>query len=134
MRSMSHRARWATFALALCLAMPAQLAIADDKPAKTEKKKKSLSECTSFDQRDRDDETGVDFLINNSCTVPVACSMQWTLTCAPESKKRRSRKTDSHDFRLAADAGVTLTASTDRCGDDGWSLDNISWSCAPSDD
>jgi len=143
MRSMPHRARWATLALALSIALPVQLvaaddAAADDKPAagtaKKKRERRSISECTSFDQRDREDEDGVDFMVNNSCSVPVACSMRWTVTCAPESKKRRSRKSDSHTFSLDASNGITVTASTTRCGDDGWSIDDISWSCAPSQD
>jgi hypothetical protein len=136
MRSTSRPARWATLALALSLAVPAQLAVADQKPGTAKKKprpRKSIAECTSFEQRDRDAEDGVDLFVNNGCTVPVACSMQWTVTCAPESKKRRSRKSESHDFALDASNGITLTASTARCGDDGWSIDSISWSCAPSD-
>jgi hypothetical protein len=136
MRSIPHRARWATLALALTIAVPAiaDVGTSDTASPDGKKKKRSISECTSFDQRDRDTEDGVDFTINNSCTVPVACSMRWTVTCAPQSKKRRSRKSDSHAFQLAADAGIKLTASAERCGDDGWSVDDISWSCNPSED
>lgn len=139
MRSI-RRARWASLALALSIALPAQLAAADQKTggssgtAAKKKERRSISECTSFDQRDREEEDGVDFMVTNSCSVPVACSMRWTVTCAPESKKRRSRKSDSHAFSLDASNGITLTASTARCGDDGWSIDDISWSCAPSQD
>ena len=104
-----HRARWALYALALSLAIPTQLAAADNKS-----KRKSVDDCTSFDQRDRDDETGVDFSINNSCSMPVSCSIRWAVTCAPESKKRKSRKADSHSFQLDASNGITLTASAAR--------------------
>ena len=139
MRSI-HRARWATLALALSIALPAQLALADKKTesgsadAKKKKERKSVAECTSFDQRDREDEDGVDFSVSNSCSMPVSCSMRWTVTCAPDSKKRRSRKSDSKSFALDADNGITLTASTARCGDDGWSVGDISWACSPSQD
>jgi hypothetical protein len=134
MRSIS-RARWATLALALSIALP-QLAVADRKTDGSAKKKvrASVAECTSFDQQDREDEDGVDFSVNNSCSMPVECSMRWTVTCAPDSKKRRSRKTDNRSFALDADNGITLTASTAQCGDDGWSVGEISWSCAPSQD
>jgi hypothetical protein len=137
MRSIS-RARWASLALALSIALPAQLALADRKTDGDAKKKKverkSVAECTSFDQHDREDEEGVDFSVNNSCSMPVSCSMRWTVTCAPESKKRRSRKSDSQSFALDASNGITLTASTARCGDDGWSVGDISWACSPSQD
>ena len=127
MRSI-HPARGASFALALALVIPADLALAD------ERRRRSVSDCTSFSQEDRATEDGVDFSIRNACSMPVSCSLSFTVTCAPESKKRRSRKAASHNFDLAADAGITLTASTERCGDDGWSVDDISWSCAPSRD
>jgi len=131
-----RRARWALLALALSIAMPTQLAVADDNASKTtaKKKRRSVDECTSFDQKDRDDEEGVDFSVNNSCSMPVACSVRWRVTCAPESKKRRSRKSDSQSFQLDASNGLTVTASTARCGDDGWQVDDISWACEPARD
>lgn len=135
MRSISRRARGATLALALSIVLPAGVVVADDHaPSTGAKKRRSIAECTTFDQRDRDDETGVDFIVQNGCTAPVACELRWTVTCAPESRKRRSRKSDSHAFALEPDAGITLTASTARCGDDGWEVDDISWSCEPSHD
>jgi hypothetical protein len=135
MRSSSRRARGASSALALSVAIavvvPSPLALADDrrKPSR-----RTVAECTAFEQTDRETEDGVDFSIRNACSMPVTCSLSWAVTCAPESKKRRSRKVDSHDFQLDADAAITLTASTARCGDDGWAIDGISWSCAPARD
>jgi hypothetical protein len=121
-------ARGASLALVLALVIPADLAFAD------ERRRKSVSECTSFSQEDRATEDGVDFSIRNACSMPVSCALSFTVTCAPESKKRRSRKASSHAFDLAADAGITVTASAERCGDDGWSIDDISWSCNPARD
>lgn len=124
----TSRVRWACFALALTILVPAQLAVADGKT------KRSISECTSFDQKDRDAEDGVDLSVQNNCTVAVSCHISWDLTCAPDSKKRRSRKSESHAFALDSDNGLTLTASASRCGDDSWSIDDISWSCEPKKD
>ena len=124
----TSRVRWASLALALSILVPTQLAAADGKG------KRSISECTSFDQKDRDDEDGVDMTIQNSCSVAVACHIKWDLTCAPESKKHRSRKTESHAFALDSTNGITLTASSARCGDDSWAIDEISWSCDPQKD
>ena len=129
MRStVSRRARWATFALALAIALPAPLYA--DTP--TPKKKKSVAECTSFDQSDRDEEDGVDFSVHNACSIPVSCSVSWALTCSPQSKKRRSRRVDSHAFQLDAEHGLSVTASSSRCGESDWSIDHITWSCQPS--
>jgi hypothetical protein len=138
MRSMSRRARWAICALALAIALPAAADRKDRKNrgsgasgAAEKKKVKSIAECTAFDQVDREAEDGVDFSVHNSCGAPLACSIQWTVTCAPESKKRRSRKVESQSFGLESSTGITLTASAARCGNDSWSLSGISWNCAP---
>jgi hypothetical protein len=133
MRSTSVRARWASCALALCLAIPTPLALADEGERK-KPSRKTVAECTSFEQTDRETEDGVDFSVRNACSMPVSCSLSWALTCAPASKKSRSRKVDTHAFQLDADNGITLTASTARCGDDGWAIDSITWSCAPASD
>ena len=134
MRSKSIRARGAWCALALCLAIPTELALADDNDNRRKPSRKTVAECTSFEQTDRETEDGVDFSVRNACSMPVSCSLSWALTCAPESKKRRSRKVDTHAFQLDADNGITLTASAVRCGDDGWAIDSITWSCAPASD
>ena len=138
MRSISRRARWVTYALALAIAIPSTLATtasAEDKtPTVTKKKRRSVAECTSFDQRDRDEEDGVDFAVHNACAIPVSCSVSWALTCAPESRKRKSRRHDNKRFQLDAAHGISVTATTTHCGDDSWSIDRISWSCEPAKD
>ena len=81
----SHRrARWLICAIALLPLAPQALADADDKPSKT----KHLS-CASFDQRDRDDGPGVELAIASTCAPKLSCSIQWALTCAPNTKREK---------------------------------------------
>jgi hypothetical protein len=123
MRSL-RRARWLTFAIALSFFTPA--ALADS----TRKKRRSIESCASFDQVDRADEDGVDFVVGNSCDIKLSCGVKWSLTCAPGGKKE---KTTRHGAAFELEDGQTggAEASTSECGNAGWEISNISWSCEP---
>jgi hypothetical protein len=118
----SHRStRWVICALALAVMVP--VAVAD--------RSKSISDCTYFDQQDKDDDK-VEFTVKNLCSVPVDCSMSWRVVCAPDSKKRRSVHPASAKFALESGAVNSKEASAGVCGDDGWAIDSIKWSCEPN--
>jgi len=123
----SSWARWATCALAMSIAVPSlyqsSVARADHR--------RSLSDCTFFDQEDQEDDS-VKFTIKNSCTIPVDCAMSWRVVCAPESKKRRNVHATSLKVTLESGASDSKQASPAQCGDDGWKIDSISWSCQPN--
>lgn len=95
--------------------------------------KRSVAECTSFEQRDREAGDGVDLTVSNACGVAVSCSIAWTLTCAPESKKHRVSTRSRLVFALEGSGtpAQTVSASAASCGDAGWQLANIVWQCAP---
>jgi len=116
--------RWAACALALSICVPVAFADRDTK---------SISTCTSFNQQDKGDDK-VEFTINNTCTIPVDCTISWRLVCAPESKKRRAAHAGAAKLALTNSSMQTAEASASVCGDDGWSLDNIQWSCQPNKD
>ena len=120
----SLAARWATLALALTIGLPSVPALANKTP-------RSLAECTAFDQTDKGDD-GVAFTIHNNCTVPVDCSLTWRVVCAPDSKKRRSSHAGSAKLNLGSVASGDASASAASCGDEGWSIDSIEWSCQPN--
>ncbi len=117
-------ARWATCALAISICVPAAM-------AKTATK--SLSDCTSFKQTDKDDAK-VELSITNSCKVPVDCKIEWRIVCAPDSKKRRAVHDKSEKLKLGEGAGGSTEASAEICGDDAWSIDSIHWGCEPNKD
>ncbi len=114
--------RWATCALAITICVPA--AVAD-------KSKKSIADCTSFGQEDKGEDK-VQFTIHNTCSIPVDCSISWRLVCAPQSKKRRAAHAGGAKLALTNGSMQMAEASAAVCGDDGWSLDNIIWSCQPN--
>lgn len=121
----THWARWATCALAtslICL------------PAFADRARRSLSDCTSFDQADSGDQA-VAFTVRNTCSIPVDCAISWRLVCAPDSKTRRAVHPGAAKFTLAASSGrETTEASAAICGDTGWTLDSVRWSCQPNKD
>jgi hypothetical protein len=122
MRSMLW-ARWASCALAICIPTTAALA----------EHKKSLADCTSFDQTDKGEDT-VELTVKNSCTIPLDCSLSWRVVCAPSSKKRRSVHPTETKFSLTTGMTETKKASAVICGDAPWTLDNIEWGCSPNKD
>jgi len=119
------RARWATCALAILISAP--VALAD------RAERRSISECTSFDQTDKDDTT-VSLAVANSCTIPVDCKLSWRVVCAPDSKKRRATHKGAAVFTLTAAGARATEASAAMCGDDAWVLDSVNWSCEPNAD
>ncbi|MEJ7603431.1 MAG: hypothetical protein WKG01_36430 [Kofleriaceae bacterium] len=123
MRSMFW-ARWATCALAITVVVPVALA---------DRKSKSLSDCTSFVQEDKDDDK-VSFKIQNTCSIPVDCAVSWRVVCAPDSKKRRSSHPGSAKLSLSSGATEATEASAAVCGDDTYAIDQISWSCQRNKD
>lgn len=118
-------------ALALAaLAIAASPAMAETKKKPKKKAKKTpVSVCASFDQRDREDE-GVDLVVGNGCDVKLSCNVSWSLTCTPRSG-HASRTTDRADFALDTGGTQSTLASPGRCGNDGWVIDDVSWSCQP---
>jgi hypothetical protein len=92
--------------------------------------RRSIDDCTRFDQRDAGDDA-VELSIDSTCPIPLQCRIAWRLTCAPETRRRRSTPA-SVSLRLDAGASVTRTASAAACGGDGWMIDRVVWSCAPS--
>ncbi|MBK9031125.1 MAG: hypothetical protein IPL61_07285 [Myxococcales bacterium] len=127
---MSQPNRWARgAACALVLALAAQPALADRKKKKARAPRASIADCTSFEQVDRVDES-VDLVIANTCEVAVACSVSWTVTCAPGTK-RAHRHQHGSAFALATTQSQAANASAAVCGNDGWVIDDVLWSCQP---
>ena len=122
----SSWARWA--ACALVLAVVAQPALADKRKKKV-KARTSIAACTSFEQVDRVDDS-VDLVIANSCEIPVACSVSWTVTCAPDSK-RTHRHQHGQAFDVSTGFAATATGSAGTCGNDDGVTDDVAWSCQP---
>ncbi len=120
--------RWVTCALVLAsLVVP--VTAAPRKPIK-KKPRVSIATCASFDQVQQDDAEAVDLVIDNQCDVRLACSVSWTLTCAPEGKQPR-RFQRGAVFGVERRVAQSTLASAAECGHQGWVLDDVTWSCRP---
>jgi len=118
--------RWAMYALALSIVMPAIPALAD--------RHRSVADCTSFNQTDKGD-SAVELTIHNGCTIPVDCSLSWNVICAPDAPKRRASHPGSAKMSLGSDnASKSAEISAAICGDDSWTIQAIQWSCQPNHD
>jgi hypothetical protein len=117
-------ARWATCALAISICVPAL--------AKTGVKK-SLADCTSFQQIEKGEDI-IELSVHNSCKVPVDCSIKWRVVCAPDAPKRRAVHPKTSKFTLGEGAGSSAEASATMCGDDSFTIDQIQWGCEPNKD
>lgn len=121
------RVRWLlASSLAVAALSTVSTSAADPKP----KRSKSIGDCASFDQRDREDEDGVDFTIGSRCEPRLACSIKWSLTCAPGTKKAKKIR-EGVAFELDNGQSESHTASAAACGFDGWVIGDITWSCDP---
>lgn len=117
-------ARWATCAIAISICVPAL--------AKNVAQK-SLADCTSFTQVEKDEST-LSLAVHNSCSMPVDCKVQWRVVCAPDSKKRRAAHLKTSKFTLKEGTENSLEASAALCGDDSFTLDQVQWGCEPNKD
>ena len=115
----NRRVQWPCIAIALAALSPS--ALADSK--------KKIADCTSFDERELDDDAGVAFTISNQCEATLSCGIKWTLTCAPRTKK--SKKTRQSEVFVIESGQSDGTSALAECGYDGWEITDVSWSCDP---
>jgi hypothetical protein len=123
MRSMFW-ARWATCALAITVAFPLAVSFADTK--------KSVNDCTAFDQTNKG-EDAVQFTLHNTCSVGLSCTINWQVTCVSR-KKVRTVHPGSITLALVDTTVQTAEASASVCAADSWSIGQVQWSCQPNRD
>jgi hypothetical protein len=115
----------ASCALAICVLSVVSSARAD--------RNRTVASCTSFDQVEKGDDK-VELTIHNTCTIPLDCAVSWRVVCAPASKSRRAVHPASAKFTLSQGGASSAEASATVCGDAGWSIDSVQWSCQPNKD
>ena len=116
-------ARWAACALAITVCFP--LAVVADS-------KKSIADCTAFDQNDKGDDA-VQFTIHNTCSSGLDCTINWRVVCTSRTKVRTVHP-GSVKLELVDTTMQTAEASASVCGNASWSIDSIQWSCQPNKD
>lgn len=122
-------ASWAWCALsAAAIALPLwvgapRTAIAQNKNQNKSSSARQVSKCVKYSQETTDD--GVDIRLDSSCEMDLDCSVSWVLRCegAKASKHRASA------FPLLAGTAGAVSASSADCGDAGWAIRKVRWSC-----
>jgi hypothetical protein len=111
------KAAWAGSALAVAL-----FAVTS---ASAEPKQVNVSECVKYSQHQ--DDGGMDFGLKSSCAADLECSISWMLRCdgdAADQKRQEARA-----FMLPSGQTGSAYASADACGEKGWSITRVRWSC-----
>lgn len=88
----------------------------------------SADECVSI--RSAEVTAGLAFDVQNRCEKRLSCALTWTLTCENASKKATSRSKQEARFVVGASDTHSTTGSASTCKD-GWTIDEVSWSCSP---
>ncbi|HUH04130.1 MAG TPA: hypothetical protein VML75_19165 [Kofleriaceae bacterium] len=89
--------------------------------------KRDVSRCVSYQQKQRDD--GLDLNLDSSCEMDLRCSMSWVLSC-----QGKADLNEASAFELMAGTAYGVTASAGACGERGWSIKRVRWSCKAPDD
>jgi hypothetical protein len=128
-----RRLWFAMFAIALLMSpVGDDDAVAQSKSSKKKVKKRTedVSSCVTFGQSDAGD--AVNFRFASTCEATLSCGVTWTLQCESWEGKKSAKTHDGVAFELETNATYSTSASPASCGDDGWTIDDISWSCEPA--
>ena len=107
------------------LAVPAAAAETKRAPRKPAKKKAAIYRCVDYSQDEA--EEGMDLHLRNRCGMDLQCSMSWEVACQSEDASTKAGSV--FDLEDATANGAFASAAS--CGDDGWEIRKIRWSCSP---
>lgn len=115
-------AGWIACVVALGTMLVASAVSAQNKSRKV----RAISSCVKYDRTQADD--GLNLNLDNTCDIDVECTMSWTLRCDAGGKHPASDTLDITSGQMS-----TAFASADACGDDGWRISGVKWSCKGSE-
>lgn len=114
---------WLACVVAMVTTLSSSHVAAQRKPKKT----RAISSCVNYDRTQADD--GLTLSLDNTCNLDVECTLSWTLSCDAGGKHP-----GSETLGIGAGTESTAFASADECGDDGWRISGVKWSCQGADD
>ncbi len=108
------------------LVAPAGSGSGAEAQSRRRKKKRtiSVSRCVKYTQAKTTD--GISVQLDNRCGIELTCGVTWVLRCAANPKQPHHA---GDSFPLAKSAAHLSEATSSVCGDDGWEIANIRWSC-----
>ncbi len=84
-----------------------------------------VARCVKYDQGASDSYVTLE--LRNACSFAVTCSMSWEVRC--DSDEPGDMRTESSDISLDKGETRSVIADAQRCGDDGWSVEDVEWTC-----
>jgi hypothetical protein len=110
-----------------CATVLVSLASAGSSPdvhAESQPADSQSGECVVYSELSHKDSRTLDVHLSNTCSKPMACNLEWTVTCG------KAKAVTHNGAVLAGAAEQSWVASAADCEDD-WSIDT-SWRCKPS--
>ena len=89
------------------------------------KKQRAIRRCVQYRQEQYDD--GLKIRLKNQCELDIECTISWSVRCDQDGPETQRSKAEV----LMIDRGMTdgAYASAAACGDDGWRISRVRWSC-----
>lgn len=88
--------------------------------------KARLSRCVKYSQEIG--EADMTLALTNRCKQALECTMTWSLQCHKDDDEVEATER-GETFDIARGKRYTVTASASLCGEDGWSIEDVSWTC-----
>lgn len=102
---------------------------AGDLSAKTPKK--TIARCVKYSQTKGSDKQSVKVGLRNRCRYAVSCTVEWSVTCDDDADDAPARE-QARTVDLDRGNREIISASAAVCGDAGWAVDDIRWTCEPN--
>ncbi len=100
------------------------------KVAESDKKKIAIQRCVDYSQ-DLDDD-GMQLHLRNRCGIDLQCTASWEVVCQGEDATATHKGASA--FGLADQSSNGAYVSAARCGEEGWRIRKVRWSCVDSED
>jgi len=103
----------------------------DDQPSRA--KRKRVKRCVKFDQTLAADQGSITLELDNKCRFDVLCTMRWRVVCDSDDEDSPNRN-KRESFELSAGGSYSAVADSVPCGDDGWEVTDVTWTCDTGDE
>ena len=85
----------------------------------------AVNACMKYREQKLVEDGGLRMELRNCCHGPVKCSVSWQVRCG----RRGPSDPRSADLQIAAGATASAYGYGTECGDEGWQIFGVRWSC-----
>lgn len=94
------------------------------------KKKRAIRRCVGYEQEMEED--GLRISLRNECSFDLSCTLSWRVRCDADEPDMQRRKAEVFTLDEGVSDGAFASAAI--CGDDGWRVSEVRWSCEDAAD